>query len=104
MAKEGCGSERRHAGTWEGISSLMCAHAYMWRIHMETGPRRVAEANAGPPLISRRGQKYRDKEPEMLLQFKAVLFNLTSRNRLCDAVTRLARQLNQKCTQMEVQY
>jgi len=37
-AKEGRGSERRHAGTREEI-----ALAHLWQIHMETGPRRVEE-------------------------------------------------------------
>ena len=44
-AKEGRGSERRHAGTGEGTL------AYMWQIHMETEPRRVAEAIAGTAQI-----------------------------------------------------
>ena len=44
-AKEGRGSERRHAGTGEGTL------VYMWQIHMETEPRRVAEAIAGTAQI-----------------------------------------------------
>jgi len=39
-AKEGRGSEGRHAGTGEAL-------AYMWQIHMQTGPRMDAEAIAG---------------------------------------------------------
>ena len=45
-AKEGRGSERRHAGTGEGISACI-----MWQIHMETGPRRVDEAIASTAQI-----------------------------------------------------
>ena len=45
-AKQGRGSERRHAGTGEGISA--CIHV---KIQMETGPRRVAEAIAGAAQI-----------------------------------------------------
>ena len=37
---EGHGSEHRHAGHWRKL-----AFAYMWRIHMETGPRRVEEVS-----------------------------------------------------------
>jgi len=45
-AKVGRGSERRHAGTGEGISA--CIHV---KIQMETGPRRVTEAIAGTAQI-----------------------------------------------------
>jgi hypothetical protein len=45
-AKEGGVSERRHAGTGEGIN--VCIH---WRIYIETGLRRVAEAIAGTAHI-----------------------------------------------------
>jgi len=45
-AKEGRGSERRHAGTGEEISA--CIHVANY---METGPRMVAEAIAGTAQI-----------------------------------------------------
>jgi len=45
-AKEGRGSERRHAGTGEGIN--VCIH---WRIYIETGLKRVAEVIAGTAHI-----------------------------------------------------
>jgi len=45
-AKEGRGSEGRHAGTGEGISARI-----HWQIHMQTGPRMGAKKIAGTTQI-----------------------------------------------------
>ena len=53
MARGGSGAEAPPLATRPGLQEQEreVAIAYMWRIHMETGPRRVAEAIAGTAQI-----------------------------------------------------